>query len=233
MHSGVGVTHIELQCTWIYNIMVLYILSQGIKLVKKDLKKKHSLLIKYFDVHLFDSLISSTQGRTYIYSLYTYIIHSGTYIYVIHSGTYIYICHPFGDVHIYYVIHSGTYIYVIHSGTYIYICHPFGDVHIYYVIHSGIYIYHQRAGKTNLFHMRGGRFHAGNTLCTFKRVCLLLLKICVLFTEHIFGDTDWSVKWHMGHYRGTYSNYCEGTKQSHYYPMSPLELQFNSPKGHL
>ena len=24
-------------------------------------------------------------------------------------------------------------------------------------------IYHQRAGKTNLFHMRGGRFHAGNT----------------------------------------------------------------------
>ena len=29
-------------------------------------------------------------------------------------------------------------------------------------------IYHQRAGKTNLFHMRGGRFHAGNTLCTFK-----------------------------------------------------------------
>ena len=29
-------------------------------------------------------------------------------------------------------------------------------------------IYHQRAGKTNLFHMRGVRFHAGNTLCTFK-----------------------------------------------------------------
>ena len=29
-------------------------------------------------------------------------------------------------------------------------------------------IYHQRAGKTNLFHMRGGRFHAGNTLGTFK-----------------------------------------------------------------
>ena len=29
-------------------------------------------------------------------------------------------------------------------------------------------IYHQRAGKTNLFHMRGGRFHAGNTLCTSK-----------------------------------------------------------------
>ena len=52
------------------------------------------------------------------------------------------------------------------------------------------YIYHQRAGKTNLFHMRGGRFHAGNTLCTFKRVRLLLLKIYVLFTEHIFGNTD-------------------------------------------
>ena len=30
-------------------------------------------------------------------------------------------------------------------------------------------IYRQRAGKTNLFHMRGGWFHAGNTLCTFKR----------------------------------------------------------------
>ena len=29
-------------------------------------------------------------------------------------------------------------------------------------------IYHQRAGKTNLFHMRGGRFHAGSMLCTFK-----------------------------------------------------------------
>ena len=29
-------------------------------------------------------------------------------------------------------------------------------------------IYHERAGKTNLFHMRGGRFHAGNTLCTFN-----------------------------------------------------------------
>ena len=24
-------------------------------------------------------------------------------------------------------------------------------------------IYHQRAGKTNLFHMRGARLHAGNT----------------------------------------------------------------------
>ena len=28
--------------------------------------------------------------------------------------------------------------------------------------------YHQRAGKTNLFHMRGARFHAGNTWCTFN-----------------------------------------------------------------
>ena len=32
--------------------------------------------------------------------------------------------------------------------------------------------YHQRAGKTNLFHMRGGPFHAGNTLCTFKCVAV-------------------------------------------------------------
>ena len=29
-------------------------------------------------------------------------------------------------------------------------------------------IYHQRAGKTNLFHIGGGRFHAGTMLCTFK-----------------------------------------------------------------
>ena len=30
-------------------------------------------------------------------------------------------------------------------------------------------IYHQRAGKTNLFHMRWGRFHAFNTSrCTYK-----------------------------------------------------------------
>ena len=29
-------------------------------------------------------------------------------------------------------------------------------------------IYHQRADKTNLFHMRGGRFHAFNTWCSFK-----------------------------------------------------------------
>ena len=29
--------------------------------------------------------------------------------------------------------------------------------------------YHQRAGKTNLFHMIGGRFHAGITLLTFDK----------------------------------------------------------------
>ena len=29
-------------------------------------------------------------------------------------------------------------------------------------------IYQQRPGKTNLFHMRGGQFHAGNMLCTFN-----------------------------------------------------------------
>ena len=29
-------------------------------------------------------------------------------------------------------------------------------------------INHQRAGKTNLFYIRGGRFHAGNMLCTFN-----------------------------------------------------------------
>ena len=39
-------------------------------------------------------------------------------------------------------------------------------------------IYHQRAGKTNLFHMRGGRFHAGNTLCTFKGIPRFVLLLC-------------------------------------------------------
>ena len=36
-------------------------------------------------------------------------------------------------------------------------------------------IYHQRARKTNLFHMRGGRFHAGNTLCTFNLEAVIWL----------------------------------------------------------
>ena len=44
-------------------------------------------------------------------------------------------------------------------------------------------IYH-RAGKTNLFHIRG-RFHAGNTSCTFKiwnKTCLLKVSLnrCVI-----------------------------------------------------
>ena len=137
------------------------------------------------------------------------VIHSGRYRHIMSSirgGTYI-LCRPLGEAHTYYVIHSGTSIHNMSSirGR-TYICHLFGDVYnIYYVINSGmymssirgndvihsrIYIYHQRAGKTNLFRMRGGRFHAGNTLCTFKRVRLLLLKIYVLFTEHIFGNTD-------------------------------------------
>ena len=29
-------------------------------------------------------------------------------------------------------------------------------------------MYRQQSGKTTLFHMRGGRFHAGNMLWTFK-----------------------------------------------------------------
>ena len=40
-------------------------------------------------------------------------------------------------------------------------------------------IYHQRAGETNLFHMRGGRLHAFNTWCTIK----LVLDICNLMEE--------------------------------------------------
>ena len=35
-------------------------------------------------------------------------------------------------------------------------------------------IYHQRAGKTNLFHMRGCQFHAFNTWCTFKDIFSVL-----------------------------------------------------------
>ena len=41
-------------------------------------------------------------------------------------------------------------------------------------------IYHQRAGKTNLFHMKGVRFHAGNTLCTINQVYLVLTSMVVL-----------------------------------------------------
>ena len=67
-------------------------------------------------------------------------------------------------------------------------------------------IYHQRAGKTNLFHMRGGRFHDGNTLCTFKydRVLRISVNIatkafcpmCFLFVYsescfYTFGRIDW------------------------------------------
>ena len=33
-------------------------------------------------------------------------------------------------------------------------------------------IYHQRVGKTNLFHMRGCRFHVFNTWCTFNTLSL-------------------------------------------------------------
>ena len=48
-------------------------------------------------------------------------------------------------------------------------CGMHGFSNILELIATFLYsIYHQRAGKTNLFHMRGGRFHAGNTLCTFK-----------------------------------------------------------------
>ena len=39
-------------------------------------------------------------------------------------------------------------------------------------------IYHQQAGKTNLFH---SRFHAGNTLCTFK--LFISFRISVNYTE--------------------------------------------------
>ena len=47
-------------------------------------------------------------------------------------------------------------------------------------------MYHQRTGKTNLFHMRGGQFHAGNTLCTFN-----LTSIC----KSIGSVFRWSIAW--------------------------------------
>ena len=34
-------------------------------------------------------------------------------------------------------------------------------------------MYHQRAGKTNLFHMRGGRFHDGNSYVGLPLIFLL------------------------------------------------------------
>ena len=57
-------------------------------------------------------------------------------------------------------------------------------------------IYHQRAGKTNFFHMRGGRFDAGNTLCTFN----LFYFICLILRE---TNAHWNylviaiVTWHF------------------------------------
>ena len=53
--------------------------------------------------------------------------------------------------------------------------------------------YHQRAGKTNLFHMRGGRFHAGNTSCTFKLYLLLRYYPSPPFFENTI-TSDGSVK---------------------------------------
>ena len=48
-------------------------------------------------------------------------------------------------------------------------------------------IYHQRPCKTNLFHMTGGRFHAGNTLYTFTSLFAIVSlhngTITVTFTE--------------------------------------------------
>ena len=61
-------------------------------------------------------------------------------------------------------------------------------------------IYHQRAGKTNLFHMRGGRFQAGNTLCislplseyrpTLRNI--VYTNIIKPFLEQTFWRTVWS-----------------------------------------
>ena len=49
-------------------------------------------------------------------------------------------------------------------------------------------IYHQRAGKTNLSHMRGGRFHAGNIPCPSVLICTgrLTLSLCV----NLHGEAD-------------------------------------------
>ena len=48
-------------------------------------------------------------------------------------------------------------------------CGRHGISHILKLQAAFLYsIYHQRAGTPNLFHMRGGQFHAFNTRCTFK-----------------------------------------------------------------
>ena len=59
-----------------------------------------------------------------------------------------------------------------------------------YKQHSCIQLlYHQRAGKTNLFHMRGCRFHAGNTLCTFQVMeGLSMRNFCLLRKQPTFKD---------------------------------------------
>ena len=50
-----------------------------------------------------------------------------------------------------------------------YECWMHGISNILELIATFLYsIYQQQAGKTNLFHVRGGRFHTGNTICTFK-----------------------------------------------------------------
>ena len=57
------------------------------------------------------------------------------------------------------------------------------------------FTYHQQADKTNLFHMRGGRFHAGNTLCTFKfnRVTHFLAST---YSVTLPDTNSWGISWH-------------------------------------
>ena len=53
-------------------------------------------------------------------------------------------------------------------------------------------IYHQRAGKTNLFHMKGGRFHAGNTLCTFNSIKYIGRVDITNFPDFFSSETGFS-----------------------------------------
>ena len=55
-------------------------------------------------------------------------------------------------------------------------------------------IYHQRAAKTNLFHVRGGRFHAGNKMSPWRIVSYVLDTIIIWGANCFFF---WEVHWEV------------------------------------
>ena len=80
-------------------------------------------------------------------------------------------------------------------------CGMYGLSNILELIPTFLYsIYHQRAGKTNLFHMRGGRFHAGNTLCTFN--------ICSVYYDLSITDIPVMLPWYQHCHHGNQMFAC-------------------------